>query len=336
MRQRIGRVGRDRLLEQRRGLGQTFLVALVPEETPSQVQVMRFRIGRRLGDQARPSDDQPGLQRVDDGARQLVFDGKDVLQLAVVDPRPEMISVQGADQLGGNTQLIAVPAYAPFQHRRDVELLTDLPDVDVLSFEGEGRGPRDDPQALDVCERVDDLLRDAVGEVFVLLVPGQVHEWQYGDGRRLRRGRRASRSAANDEIPEHSRCRCEGSDGDERQGEANAADAATGRGGSPLDAPATDVEDPGEGDDDRKPRCKRHDHVGEHRLRPVEPVRDGLDDLEHRERGNAVSDQRAEDAPPLELCKQGHVHLPGPPDEERYHADGQPGWTPRQAPFGVR
>jgi hypothetical protein len=38
----------------------------------------------------------------------------------------------------------------------------------------------------------------------------------------------------------------------------------------------------------------------------MQAVHDRLDDLQYRERRDAVADQRAKDAPPLQLCDQGH------------------------------
>ncbi len=70
----------------------------------------------------------------------------------------------------------------------------------------------------------------------------------------------------------------------------------------PDDARKRETDHNGEAD------CERDHDVGQHLVGPVQPVHHRLDDLEHRERGDAVADQRAEDAPALQLCKQGEVH----------------------------
>ena len=54
-------------------------------------------------------------------------------------------------------------------------------------------------------------------------------------------------------------------------------------------------------------RESNHD-VGEHRVGPMQTVHDGLDDLEHGEGGDAVSDHRAKYAPALQFDQQGQRH----------------------------
>ena len=66
-----------------------------------------------------------------------------------------------------------------------------------------------------------------------------------------------------------------------------------------------DIEDPGQGDDDGETRCERNHDVGEDAVGPVQPVHDRLDDLQHRERRDGVANQRAEDAPSLQLPHKG-------------------------------
>ena len=71
-----------------------------------------------------------------------------------------------------------------------------------------------------------------------------------------------------------------------------------------LDAALVHVEDPGEAHDEGEPDGERDDEVGEDRIRPVQTVHDGLHDLQHSERGDAVAHEGAEDATTLQLRDQ--------------------------------
>jgi hypothetical protein len=78
------------------------------------------------------------VQGVDDTLGDLVLDGKDILELAVEAIRPEAVPVRDVDQLGGDAELVGRFANAPFEHRADVEPLTDLADIRVGVLELEG------------------------------------------------------------------------------------------------------------------------------------------------------------------------------------------------------
>jgi hypothetical protein len=56
------------------------------------------------------------------------------------------------------------------KHIADVQLAADGMRVDGLALVGEGRVPRDDEQVGDFRQRRDDILGDAVGEIFLLRV----------------------------------------------------------------------------------------------------------------------------------------------------------------------
>ena len=96
----------------------------------------------------------------------------------------------------------------------------------------------------------------------------------------------------------------EHADAHEHRRQTGAAQA--GCGCRPFDPTGLYVEDPGETDDDGKADRQRDHHEGQHCVGPVQPVHDRLDDLEHRERGDAVPDHGAEDATALQLRPQRH------------------------------
>ena len=189
MRRDISTVSRDRFFELRDCLTRH---PSVEEVLPLQVVVVRLEVlGPSRDDRALFPREQPDLQRSGDREGDLVLDFEDVLHLPVVPLGPEVIAVRDAHELGGDAEAGPGAADAPFQHRSHPELGADSAHVLVLPFEGESRGARGDAERLDLRQRVDDLLRDAVAEVLVLRVGAHVPEREHRDrgARRVRRGR---------------------------------------------------------------------------------------------------------------------------------------------------
>ena len=63
------------------------------------------------------------------------------------------------------THPVARLAHAALQHGRDAQLLADLGERGVLAAKRERRVPRGHVQAIDLHERIEDVIRDPVGEV---------------------------------------------------------------------------------------------------------------------------------------------------------------------------
>ena len=163
-------IGGDRLLEEVAALVQR-LRCDDPEAVPA-LQI-RFvgRQRRRVLASGRLADRQPRRQRLGDGSGDLVLHREHVGQLAIVALRPQVAAVGGVDQLRRDPDPIAGLAHAAFEHVRDAERLRDPPDVDVLALERERGGARDHLQVGHLRQRVDDLFRQPVAEVILLLSP---------------------------------------------------------------------------------------------------------------------------------------------------------------------
>src|SRR5262249_53114380 len=112
----------------------------------------------------------------------LVLHLKDIGQLAVVSFGPQLVAVGRVHELRGNAQPITGASHTALEHGLDVESLGDGTRVFVLALEREGRSPCRDPQALDMSERIENLFRDAIGEVLVVGA-AEIAEWE--DGNRL-------------------------------------------------------------------------------------------------------------------------------------------------------
>src|SRR6516162_6325692 len=93
-----------------------------------------------------------------------------------------MISIRSTYQLCRDAQTVVSSPHTPLENGAHLELFSDNSQVDVFTFEGESRASRDNVQSLNLSQRVDDLLSDSVGKVFVLWVRAHVVERQHHDG----------------------------------------------------------------------------------------------------------------------------------------------------------
>src|SRR5438876_782524 len=155
------RIELDRLLEEGNRLEYAFLAALVPTVSALQVErvgleVVRIALRRGIRDVGQES----GAQRAHDGPGDLVLNGEHVVQRTIVALRPEVAPVVGRGELRRDAQPITRLPHRPLEHGRDAEQGADGADVLRLSLEGKRGRARGDPQAVDLGERVDQLVAD--------------------------------------------------------------------------------------------------------------------------------------------------------------------------------
>ena len=94
----------------------------------------------------------------DDGLRDVVLHGEDVVEFAVVAVRPQVGVLRGVDELRRDPHALARLAHAACQQVDDVELLRDIPDVDFLALEAPRRGARGHADAADPGQHVEEFL----------------------------------------------------------------------------------------------------------------------------------------------------------------------------------
>src|SRR5262245_35550974 len=121
-------------------------------------------IARRLGE----SGDRRAHLR-DDGPRDLVLNGEDISQVAVVTVRPLVIAVPRLDELRRDANPVPGLPDRAFDDVRDVQELADLAEVLVLPLERERRRAAGDAQSLNLRKNVEELLGDSIREI--LLIP---------------------------------------------------------------------------------------------------------------------------------------------------------------------
>src|SRR5262249_58913900 len=106
---------------------------------------------------------------------------EDVIHLAIVSLRPEVVALGGADELGRDAYLVAASAHRTLEHVGHVQLSRDLRDLDSLTLEREGRGARRHLELWNLRQQIEQFLRDTIGEVSLVLGLRHVHKRQHRD-----------------------------------------------------------------------------------------------------------------------------------------------------------
>ena len=116
----------------------------------------------------------------------LVLDGEDVVDGAVIGLRPDMGVGGNVDELCRDPEPVACLADAAFQHVGDIQPLADLGHVERLVLERKRGSTGDDDQVLGLRQAIEYFLRDAISKIALVLLGAHVEEWQYRDRARLR------------------------------------------------------------------------------------------------------------------------------------------------------
>jgi hypothetical protein len=153
----VSRILQQHVLVELQALPESRLGVAREVEAALEVVVVRLEVGRRRRQRVLVPH-QPQLERVRDGARDLVLDGEDVLQLAVEGLRPELVAVGDVDQLDVDPDPVADLPDAALEHRADTELVADLANVDLLALKGEAGGAGRHLHVGQLGEGVDDVL----------------------------------------------------------------------------------------------------------------------------------------------------------------------------------
>ena len=149
-------------------------------------------VGLRIGGGARPDGlqflgQQFQLERIDDVSRDFVLKGEDIGEDAIESLGPEMSTRRGIDQLGGYANPVSRFPHAAPKDVADLQLAGELVDLHGLALEIEGRVAGNDKDRRNLGEIRDDVLGDAVAEVFLLRIAAHIRERQDEDGRFRRR-----------------------------------------------------------------------------------------------------------------------------------------------------
>ncbi|HVE48426.1 MAG TPA: hypothetical protein VNG69_02270 [Casimicrobiaceae bacterium] len=108
---------------------------------------------------------------------------KNILEVALEPVRPDVYPGFGLDQLACDAHPIARSAKAALEHIANTELATDLFYIDHFVLIGEAGRACDDEECAHSRKCSDDVVDDAVGEVFLLRIAAQVRKGQHCDRR---------------------------------------------------------------------------------------------------------------------------------------------------------
>ena len=214
---RIAGIGGDRPLEIPERLLEGHLGLSIEEVTSPQVVLVGLRAHRTGARQAglrvrrQLESDGPG-----DGPRDVALQDQDVAEVALIRLGPHVGLVDGLDQLSGDAHALTGAAEASLQDVVRAQLLAEPADVPVGVLVFPGGAARGDPQPVGFqsAELRDHLLRQAVTQVFLVRVAGEVVEGKDGERQPLaRRGARPRTPA--DPIGDQGRGREHGRDDDQ-------------------------------------------------------------------------------------------------------------------------
>src|SRR5687767_6278912 len=126
--------------------------AMLMEELPApQVNLVCLNICRRyLLDRLLFVFGEHHTQGGHDAGCNLILDGENILELAVITLGPELSVVAGIHELRGEPESLTRFAHASLEHSSNLKLPSDFANVLVLVLEGEGRSPRRDLERLDL------------------------------------------------------------------------------------------------------------------------------------------------------------------------------------------
>ena len=100
------------------------------------------------------------------------------------------------NELSIDADPIGVALHRTFEDVTHTQILADLPGVEVLALEGEGGVSGDDETVVQARQFGGEIIGDAVGEIVLGRIVGEVGERQHDDGDSCRLGRRLAATAA--------------------------------------------------------------------------------------------------------------------------------------------
>src|SRR5262245_141419 len=130
-----------------------------------------------------------------DGTRNFVLNGKDVFQGSIVTFGPAVGPRAGVDQLCSNADAVTDAADAALKYIVNAEFPPDDTAVCGLALVLEARVPGDHEQFGQAGKLGDDIFRNAIAEVILVLVTRNIRKGKDGNRRLVREGERRSQRA---------------------------------------------------------------------------------------------------------------------------------------------
>src|SRR6516164_9878664 len=129
--------------------------------------------------------DNASLDRGGNALGDLVLEGKDIGQFAIVAIRPQVVTSRRLDQLCGDAETIGGPPHAAFEHVAHAELATDFAYVHSRTLVSKGGAARDHKKCMVVRQVGDDVLGDTLREILLFGLAAHIGKGQHRDRRLL-------------------------------------------------------------------------------------------------------------------------------------------------------
>src|SRR6516165_2775623 len=116
-----------------------------------------------------------------DARSDVVLHREDISEVTVVSLSPEMGAGSNIDKLGADAHALPGSAYATFEDIADAKVAANLLEIDGFSFVGECGIASDDEKPAPFRQRRDDVLGNAVDEIFLLGIATDIVKRKDGD-----------------------------------------------------------------------------------------------------------------------------------------------------------
>src|SRR5579863_7327300 len=184
----VVRIASDGLLKPGDRAAEALRSALAPQVAALEIEIEGLVFRRRRKRGARGGGDglavaERELNFVRNFAGDLALHGEQVVGGMVEAARPDVGLVVGLDKLGGDAHLVLVAAHAALEHVLHAEIPGNLPHGHMSALVIHDRGAGDDGEMIGVkpADLGDHLLGDAVAEVVLADVAGEVLEGEHGE-----------------------------------------------------------------------------------------------------------------------------------------------------------
>ena len=123
------------------------------------------------------------FQGLSDTAGNLLLNIKEICHLTIELLRPQVAAVADINELGGDPQPIVCFPDTALENRFNIQIFADITNIFRLALVSERGGARGDSDAFYPGQVVDNLLSNAVTEIFLIFLGTQIFKCQHGYGR---------------------------------------------------------------------------------------------------------------------------------------------------------
>ena len=113
----------------------------------------------------------------------FILQCKHIIEFAIIFFGPDLLAIVGIDQAGYDTNPVASLTHRTFDHCVDSQQIPNSRQLEVLVAQLVDRLPGDDPELPVNRDRVNQVIGQAIDEVLVVCIGGEILKWQDGQCR---------------------------------------------------------------------------------------------------------------------------------------------------------